>query len=147
MKNLFLTILFILACVKITFSQQKMDTTITVVHVYKSAYSSSTTKVNKYGVAYLERKVHSLFLIDTIIVDPNRSFVKDYIKQNITYKDGDILFFYHRTRPIYSFIEKVEFKNKKISKLLIDDEFKRKLIVFGINLDQIDPSRIVNNQL
>jgi hypothetical protein len=63
------------------------------------------------------------------------------------YQKGEVLFLLEKRSFFYSFLDRLVYKKKKLSKLFVDEDFKLKLLNYGINLDEIDPKRIVNNSL
>jgi hypothetical protein len=84
-------------------------------------------------------------MIDTLKFNPAFYVFSKGLKRN--YQKGEVLFLLEKQNFLYNFLDRLVYTKKKLSKLLVDEDFKRKLLNYGINLDEIDPKLIVNNSL
>ena len=137
-------ILFILLFLSkpLIFSQTtRNDSLVTVVYIHeiKVSYDSIVGKNNTIN------KSKNLIMIDTLKVYPGTYVFVSGLKRN--YQKGEILFLLEKQNFLYNFLDRLVYTKKKLSKLFVDEDFKRKLLNYGINLDEIEPKRIVNNSL
>jgi hypothetical protein len=124
------------------FSQTtRNDSLVTVVYIHeiKVSYDSIVGKNNTIN------KSKNLIMIDTLKVYPGTYVFVSGLKRN--YQKGEILFLLEKQNFLYNFLDRLVYTKKKLSKLFVDEDFKRKLLNYGINLDEIEPKRIVNNSL
>ncbi|MFN5984340.1 MAG: hypothetical protein ACK476_05080 [Fluviicola sp.] len=124
------------------FSQTtKIDSIVTVVYIHQLKVDYKV-KVGENTPIF---RSENLLMIDTLKFNPaNYVFCKG-LKRD--YQKGEILFLLEKQNFLYNFLDRLVYTKKKLSKLLVDEDFKRKLLNYGINLDEIDPKLIVNNSL
>jgi hypothetical protein len=137
-----LLILFLSSLKIIAFSQKsEIDGLVTIVYIHeiKVGYDSIVGKNNTIN------KSKNLLMIDTLKVYPGTYVFVNSLKRD--YQKGEILFLLEKQNFFYHFLDRLVYTKKKLSKLFVDEDFKRKLLNYGINLDEIDPKLIVNNSL
>ncbi len=117
------------------------DSLVTVVYIHeiKVSYDSIVGKNNTIN------KPKNLIMIDTLKVNPGTYVFVNSLKRE--YQQGEVLFLLEKQSFLYNFLDRLVYTKKKLSKLFVDEDFKRKLLNYGINLDEIDPKLIVNNSL
>lgn len=140
MKYQILLVLLFLSKSSIFSQTTSNDSMVTVVYIHKLKVDYYV-KVGKNMPVYNSEK---LYLIDTLKFNPANYVFCNGLKRD--YQKGEILFLLEK-RGFYRFLDRLLYKKKKLSKLFVDEEFKRKLLDYGINLDEIDPKLIVNNSL
>ena len=124
------------------FSQaSKNDTLVTVVYIHQLKVDYKV-KVGENTPIFRSEKI---LMIDTLKFNPAFYVFSKGLKRN--YQKGEILFLLEKQSFFYNFLDRLVYKKKKLSKLFVDEDFKRKLLNYGINLDEIDPKLIVNNSL
>lgn len=124
------------------FSQTtRNDSMVTIVYIHqvKVGYDSIVGKYNTIN------KSKNLIMIDTLKVYPGTYVFVNSLKRD--YQQGEVLFLLEKQNFLYNFLDRLVYTKKKLSKLFVDEDFKRKLLNYGINLDEIDPKLIVNNSL
>jgi hypothetical protein len=117
------------------------DSMVTIVYIRKIKVSYDSI-VGKYNTI---NKPKNLIMIDTLKVNPGTYVFVNPLKRD--YQQGEVLFLLEKRNFFYHFLDRLVYTKKELSKLFVDEDFKRKLLNYGINLDEIDPKLIVNNSL
>ena len=137
-----LLILFLLSLKLVAFSQRsEIDSLVIVVYIHQLKIDYKV-KVGENTPIFRSEKI---LMIDTMKFNPAFYVFSKGLKRN--YQKGEILFLLEKQSFFYNFLDRLVYKKKKLSKLFVDEDFKRKLINYGINLEEIDPKLIVNNSL